>query len=123
MTTQQTNNFNSLDVVNNDRDHVWHHLTNHKNLESSDPMVIVKGEGMRVWDAKGNEYLDAVAGAVWTVHIGYGRTEVANAVRDQLVDINFFGHITGNVPAAQFSKRLIEKMPDTGATSWLCGRV
>ncbi|GAB3481484.1 aminotransferase family protein [Marinomonas epiphytica] len=111
MTSYSVNDFDSLDVVSNDRNHVWHHLTNHKGLENADPMVIVKGEGMRVWDAKGNEYLDAVSGAVWTVNIGYGRTEVADAVRDQLVQMNFFGHSAGNVPAAQFSKRLIEKMP------------
>ena len=88
--TYNVNDFDSLDVVNNDREHVWHHLTQHKPFEKNDPMVIVKGEGMRVWDAKGNEYLDAVSGAVWTVNVGYGRTEIADAVRDQLVEMNYF---------------------------------
>jgi len=94
-----------------DKKHVWHHITNHKPLEQNDPMVIVKGEGMRVWDAKGNEYLDAVSGGVWTVNVGYGRTEIADAVRDQLVTMNYFAQTVGNIPAAQFSEKLIEKMP------------
>jgi taurine-pyruvate aminotransferase len=62
--TYNTNDFDSLDVVANDKEHVWHHLTHHKPFENNDPLMIVKGEGVRVWDAKGNEYLDAVSGAV-----------------------------------------------------------
>lgn len=105
------NEFDAKDVIGSDRKHVWHHLTQHKPFEQNDPMVIVKGEGMRVWDAKGNEYLDAVSGAVWTVNVGYGRTEIADAVRDQLVNMNYFAQTAGNVPAAQFAERLISKMP------------
>lgn len=109
--TFNANEFDAKEVVGNDRKHVWHHITQHKPFEENDPMVIVKGEGMRVWDAKGNEYLDAVSGAVWTVNVGYGRTEIADAVRDQLVTMNYFAQTAGNVPAAQFAERLIEKMP------------
>ncbi|MGB1011865.1 MAG: aspartate aminotransferase family protein [Thiolinea sp.] len=103
--------FDALEVINKDRDHVWHHLTQHKSLEQNDPLVIVKGEGMRVWDAKGKEHLDAVSGAVWTVNVGYGRTEIADAVRDQLVEMNYFAQAAGNIPAAKFAARLVEKMP------------
>lgn len=66
---------------------------------------------MRVWDATGREYLDAVSGGVWTVNVGYGRTSIADAVRDQLVKLNYFAGSAGSVPAALFSERLIEKMP------------
>lgn len=109
--TYNSNEFDARDVINKDRKHIWHHLTQHKPFEENDPMVIVKGKGMRVWDAKGNEYLDAVSGAVWTVNVGYGRTEIADAVRDQLVTLNYFAQTVGNVPAAQFAERLISKMP------------
>lgn len=74
-------------------------------------MVIVEGKGLRVWDAKGNEYLDAVSGGVWTVNVGYGRESIADAVRDQLVKMNYFAQSAGNIPAAQFAEKLIEKMP------------
>lgn len=99
------------DAVRQDREHVWHHITQHKPMETRDPLVIVRGEGMRVWDANGKEYLDAVSGGVWTVNVGYGRAEIADAVRDQLVTLNYFAQTAGNVPAARFATRLIEKMP------------
>ncbi len=99
------------EAISKDKKYVWHHITNHKPFEDADPMVIVKGEGMRVWDAKGNEYIDAVSGAVWTVNVGYGRTEIADAVREQLVEMNYFAQTAGNVPAALFAEKLIEKMP------------
>ncbi|WP_103333016.1 hypotaurine--pyruvate aminotransferase Tpa [Pseudotabrizicola formosa] len=99
------------DVVEADRAHVWHHLSQHKPYENVDPRVIVEGKGMRVWDARGKEHLDAVSGGVWTVNVGYGRTSIANAVRDQLIKMNYFAGAAGSVPGARFAQRLIEKMP------------
>jgi len=99
------------EVVAADRGHVWHHLTQHKAFETTDPRIIVEGKGMRVWDATGRQTLDAVSGGVWTVNVGYGRTSIADAVRDQLVRMNYFAGSAGSVPAARFAARLIEKMP------------
>ena len=99
------------EAVDNDRAHVWHHLSQHKRYETQDPMVIIEGKGLRVWDANGKEYLDAVSGGVWTVTVGYGRESIADAVREQLVRLNFFANSAGNVPGAQFAAKLIEKMP------------
>ncbi|QIZ82612.1 aminotransferase family protein [Thalassovita gelatinovora] len=98
-------------VVDADRAHVWHHLIQHKPFETGEPRVIVEGKGMKVWDQKGKEYLDAVSGAVWTVNVGYGRESIADAVRDQLVKMNYFAGSAGSVPGALFSEKLIEKMP------------
>lgn len=104
-------NVNKNDLVEADRNHIWHHLTPHKPLENKDPMVIVKGKGLRVWDANGKEHLDAVSGAVWTVNVGYGRESIANAVRDQLVEMCYFAGSAGNIPGIQFAEKLISKMP------------
>jgi taurine-pyruvate aminotransferase len=98
-------------VVEADRAHVWHHLTQHKPFESQDPRVFVEGRGMKVWDAAGKEYLDAVSGGVWTVNVGYGRQSIADAVRDQLVRMNYFAGSAGSIPGARFAERLVEKMP------------
>lgn len=100
------------DVVAADKAHVWHHLLQHKSLETVDPRIIVEGKGMRVWDATGKEHLDAVSGGVWTVNVGYGRESIADAVRDQLVKMNYFANSAGSIPGAQFAERLISKMPD-----------
>ncbi|MGI9370873.1 MAG: aspartate aminotransferase family protein [Hyphomicrobiales bacterium] len=99
------------EVIENDRAHVWHHLSQHKKYETSDPLVIIEGKGMRVWDAKGKQYIDAVSGGVWTVNVGYGRETIADAVRDQLVQLNYFANSAGSIPGSMFSKALIDKMP------------
>ncbi len=98
-------------IVEADRAHVWHHLIQHKPFETVDPRIIVEGKGMRVWDQNGKEHLDAVSGGVWTVNVGYGRESIANAVRDQLVKMNYFAGSAGSIPGAMFSERLISKMP------------
>jgi taurine-pyruvate aminotransferase len=98
-------------VIEADRAHVWHHLLQHKPLETGEPRIIVEGKGMRVWDQKGKEHIDAVSGGVWTVNAGYGRERIANAVRDQLIKMNYFAGAAGSIPGAIFAEKLIEKMP------------
>ncbi len=104
-------------VVDADRAHVWHHLSQHKQYMNADidaqvdPRIIVEGKGMRVWDQHGKESIDAVSGGVWTVNVGYGRESIANAVRDQILKMNFFGGTAGSIPGALFAEKLIEKMP------------
>lgn len=99
-------------VVEADRTHVWHHLIQHAPFfTGADPRIIVEGKGMRVWDQKGKEHLDAVSGGVWTVNVGYGREEIADAVRDQLVRMNYFAGSGGSIPGAIFAEKLISKMP------------
>ena len=98
-------------VVAADKAHVWHHLIQHKPFETTDPRIIVEGKGMRVWDQNGKEHLDGVSGGVWTVNVGYGRERIADAVRDQLVKMNYFAGAAGSIPGSRFAERLIAKMP------------
>jgi len=98
-------------IVDADRDHIWHHLIQHKPFETSEPRIIVEGKGMRVWDQNGKEHLDGVSGGVWTVNVGYGRESIANAVRDQLIKLNYFAGSAGSIPGATFAEQLIDKMP------------
>jgi len=99
------------EIVSSDKSHIWHHLIQHKPWQTTDPMVIVEGKGLRVKDINGREYLDAVSGGVWTVNVGYGRESIANAVRDQLVKMCYFANSAGNIPGAEFADKLIQKMP------------
>ena len=52
------------------------------------PLLLVRGEGCRVWDDQGRAYLDARSG-LWAVTVGYGRAEVAGAVHEQLQRLSF----------------------------------
>ena len=98
-------------IVEADRAHIWHHLIQHKPFETVEPRIIVEGKGMRVWDQNGKEHIDGVSGGVWTVNVGYGRESIANAVRDQLIKLNYFSGSAGSIPGALFAEKLISKMP------------
>ena len=76
-------------IIALDKKHVWHHLTQHKVFEKSDPVVFVEGKGCRVKDVNGREYLDAVSGGVWTVNVGYGCERIVKAVSDQMMKLNY----------------------------------
>ena len=64
-----------------------------------------------IWDVAGKEHLDGVSGGVWTVNVGYGRERIANAIRDQLIQLPYFAGSAGSIPGARFAEKLIEKMP------------
>ncbi|MEJ6745632.1 MAG: aminotransferase class III-fold pyridoxal phosphate-dependent enzyme [Yoonia sp.] len=99
-------------IIEADRAHVWHHLSQHKPYANGvDPRIIVEGKGMRVWDIKGKEHLDAVSGGVWTVNIGYGRKRMGDAISDAVTKMCFFGGSMGTIPGATFAEMLIDKMP------------
>ena len=50
---------------------------------SSQLPVAVRGEGIRIWDDEGREYIDACSGAVSVISIGHGVAEVADAMAEQ----------------------------------------
>jgi taurine-pyruvate aminotransferase len=102
---------NQPTIVDIDRENVWHHLIQHQQFDAADPMVIVEGQGMRIRDAAGNEFLDATSGGVWTVNVGYGRESIARAVHDQLLKMCYYAGSGGSVPGALFAEALLAKMP------------
>src|SRR3954470_8424522 len=61
---------------------LWHPMTDmHAYL--ADPVTIVRGDGVTVWDSEGRDYLAATSG-LWNVSLGYGRAELDDAVTAQL---------------------------------------
>ena len=62
--------------------------------------VIVQGEGVRVIDQDGKSYLDLDSGITRPVHVGHGRTELAQAAYDQMAQLAYFSPMSyANVPA------------------------
>ena len=95
---------------------LWHPFAAMGKVDGHE-LVLVRGEGSRVWDADGNEYLDATAG-LWFVNVGHGRTEIADAVAEQLRTLAAH-HVFGdhaNPPALELASRLASLAPvDDGA--------
>ncbi len=51
--------------------------------------VIVRAEGIRLWDADGNEYIDSTSGAISVASVGHGRREVADAIHAQVMRMEY----------------------------------
>ena len=72
------------------RDHLWLHFTRHSTYEKGGEMpLIVKGEGHKIWDSHGREYIDGLSG-LFVVQVGHGREELAEAAAQQARELAFF---------------------------------
>ncbi len=69
--------------------------------------VWVRGEGARLFDADGKEYIDGLSG-LWNVNVGHGRRELAQAAYDQMATLGYCSGYTGssNPPAIELAERL-----------------
>ncbi|TDO55018.1 hypothetical protein EV643_101812 [Kribbella sp. VKM Ac-2527] len=71
------------------KDHLWMHFTRMSSYQTADIPVIVRGDGVYIYDAKGKRYLDALAG-LFVNQLGHGRTELAEAAAKQASELAFF---------------------------------
>ena len=97
-----------------DRDHVFHpstHMGQHARGESP-TRIVVGGEGCTIVDRDGSRSLDAFAG-LYCVNVGYGRTEIADAISKQAHELAYYhayvGH--GSEPAIRLAKMIIDRAP------------
>jgi adenosylmethionine-8-amino-7-oxononanoate aminotransferase len=75
------------------------------------PLLLVRGDGCRVWDARGRSYLDARSG-LWAVTVGYGRREVVAAVGEHLQRLSFAPLTDAASPVAlDLAARLVDLLP------------
>ncbi len=89
------------------RDHLWMHFTR----QATPPPIIVRGEGCRVFDAAGRAYVDGLAG-LFTVQVGHGRRELAEAAARQASELAFFPLWSYAHPAAiDLAERLAHYAP------------
>lgn len=57
--------------------------------EIGDPTIVPSGKGVRIHGAEGHNYIDGFAG-LYCVNIGYGRAEVAEAIRRQAYKLAYY---------------------------------
>lgn len=72
-----------------DRESLFHPFTSVADHLRDGPLVIVEGNGVRLKDIEGREYLDGMAG-LWCVNLGYGRREITEAIAAQSAKLSFF---------------------------------
>ncbi|MFE9422574.1 aspartate aminotransferase family protein [Kitasatospora sp. NPDC006697] len=91
-------------------DHLWLHFTDMASYRGTVP-VIVRGEGARIYDLEGREYLDALSGLL-VVQAGHGRRELAEAAARQAAQLGYFplwGH--AHPQAIELAERLAAHAP------------
>src|ERR1039458_9403075 len=71
------------------KEHLWMHFTRLSTYLDQDVPVIVRGEGVHVWDGQGKRYLDGLSG-LFTSQVGHGGVELAEAAARQASELAFF---------------------------------
>jgi lysine--8-amino-7-oxononanoate aminotransferase len=118
-----TIHYERLSVTN--KDYLWHPFTQMKDYNNSDPLIIERGEGIKLYDVNGRAYYDGFSSVWLNVH-GHNVPELNQAITDQLGRI---AHSTllgmANVPAIELAEKLVGISPkglkkvfysDSGAT-------
>src|SRR4029453_4958452 len=71
------------------------------------PLVLVRGEGVRVWDSDGREYLDFTTGIAVT-GLGHCHPVVTGAIREAAATLLHVSNIFHNAPQVHLAKLLVE---------------
>lgn len=98
-----------------DRDNFFHpstHLAQHARGDTAN-RVIRTASGVHIEDRDGNRLLDAFAG-LYCVNVGYGRTEIAEAIADQARELAYYHSYVGHGTEASItlSKMILDRAPD-----------
>lgn len=93
-----------------DEKYLWHPYTQHK-IAGPHP-CIVRGKGAKLWDAEGNEYIDAIA-SWWVNPYGHANEFVAARIHEQLLTLEhvLFGGFTHSA-AVKLAGKLMPLLPD-----------
>src|SRR5262245_40653236 len=75
-----------------------------------EPIELERGEGMHVWDASGNKYLDCFGG-VLTTSVGHVHPRVTEAIIDQVKKLNHTSTLYANGPQSRLAAKLAEIAP------------
>lgn len=102
-------------IAEMDRNAVLHPFTQLKDFASGklgEPTIVETGKGIRIQDAHGKQLIDGFAG-LYCVNVGYGRTEVAEAISRQAYRLAYYhsyaAHTTDEL--AILSDRLVQMAP------------
>ena len=98
-----------------------HPYTDARNHEQAGPMIITRGEGVRVWDDQGKSYIDTVAG-LWCAALGFSNERLVAAATAQMRKLPFYHAFTSKAhePMIDLSEMLIERAPVPMSKAFFC---
>lgn len=106
--THLSNSLAAADVAN-----VMHPNTNMRQHEITGPMVIARGEGIRVYDEHGKEYIEGLAG-LWSVAVGFSEKRLADVAYKQMLKLPYYHTFTSksHEPSIRLAEKLVEMTPE-----------
>jgi len=99
-------------------EHLWMHSRDWVQMaEEGGPSIMVEGHGVRVTDSEGKSFIDCNGGYT-SVNLGYGRTEIAEAARDQMEKLIYFPQGSTTEPMVRLAEKLAQLTPGSLERSW-----
>jgi len=94
-----------------DKQYLWHPFTQMKDWLENNQLIIERGDGVYLYDTKGNKYIDGVSSLWVNVH-GHRHKKLNRTIKKQFDKI---AHTTllglGSVPSIELAKKLVEITP------------
>jgi len=88
--------------------HLWHPFTQMRDWLKHEPVVVVRGRGAVLQDARGREYLDANS-SIWTNLHGHNHPKINGAIQRQLNKISHSSALgLANEPASLLGEKLLQ---------------
>ena len=98
-------------------EHLWMSSDWAGMAEVGGPTITMEGRGIKMTDSEGRTWIDAMGGYA-SVHLGYGRTEIAEAVREQMLKMPFFPQGTTTEPLVRLTEKLAQITPGSLERTW-----
>jgi putrescine---pyruvate transaminase len=106
--SNQTRHWQALDAA-----HHVHPFSDTAALNKEGVRVIVRGEGVYLWDSEGARVIDGMSG-LWCVQVGYGNAEIAEAGAEALRTLPYYNHFfkTSNPWTIELAAKLAALLPE-----------
>jgi len=101
------------DPIAADKAHCWHPFTRQSAWcdPAHDPLMIVRAEGVWLWDSNGKRYLDGNS-SIWTNIHGHCRPEIAEAIAKQAATLDHSSYLgLGHPLASELAEKLVSFFP------------
>lgn len=103
-----SNSLHAADVA-----HSIHPYTNARLHEENGPMIMARGDGVRVYDSEGKEYIEGLAG-LWSVAVGFSEPRLREAAMKQMDELPYYHSFAhkANETAIRLAETLAEMTPE-----------
>ncbi|RJP70325.1 MAG: aspartate aminotransferase family protein [Candidatus Abyssobacteria bacterium SURF_17] len=108
-----------------DAKYMFHPVVQLQEHQQKGPRIIVEGNGNRIKDMDGREYIDAFS-SLWNVVIGHGQKAVGAAITEQLSKLEYYSPFFGFATpvAIELAAKIVSLMPkdwNMGHVMFTCG--